>query len=89
MASVVGLNVLWIRAEDVAFHRARRTFCSRNGDVVLAPAGTAMSHLEWFETEGWVAIFLDRGRRPADAIVRGTRYEQKFLGTLGSLTEEN
>ena len=99
-----------------------------------------MSHLEWFEAEGWVtpddqhfmeatvrgmfipnenAIFLYRGRGfffdadliaevnrrarqlqaallldgyvlvyagPADAIIRGGRYEQKLLGTIESLT---
>lgn len=29
-------------------------FCLRDGGVTLAPHGTAMSHLEWFEAEGWV-----------------------------------
>jgi hypothetical protein len=117
-------------------------FCFKDGDVKVASEGTAMSHLEWFEAEGWVsadderfiesavrgiflpqrnAVFLYRGRGfffdanliaeahrrarelqaalgldarvmvyagPADAIVRGTRYEQKLLGTIESLTQE-
>jgi hypothetical protein len=117
-------------------------FCFKDGDVKAAPEGSAMSHLEWFEAEGWVsaddarfietavrgiflpqrnAVFLYRGRGfffdanliaeahrrardlktalgldarvmvyagPADAIVRGTRYEQKLLGTIESLTRE-
>ena len=132
-------NALRTRPEDVAFHRARRMFCLTNGGVKVAPEGTAMSHLEWFEAEGWVgenaeafmtttirgayisarrALFLYRGlgfffddalvedvrRRaadlltaldlapdgevhvgPVDAVVRGVRYAQRRLGTLGSL----
>jgi hypothetical protein len=133
------MEALRTRAEDVEFHRARRMFCLKDGQVKVAPAGTAMSHLEWFETEGWIigdaerfmtatirgafiparrALFLYRGlgffydddlieevrRRaaelmvalcldaevsvhvgPADAVVRGMRYGQRRLGTLGSL----
>jgi hypothetical protein len=132
------MDILRTQAEDVDFHRARRMLCLKDGDVKVAPEGTSMSHLEWFEAEGWVehdrqfmettirgafiparrALFLYRGlgfffddalieearRRagdlmlalsldpdvavhvgPADAIVRGTRYEQRQLGTLGSL----
>jgi hypothetical protein len=114
-------------------------FCLKDGDVKVAPEGSAMSHLEWFEAEGWVgenaepfmattirgayvptrgALFLYRGlgffyddalieevrRRagelmaalglgpdvdvhvgPVDAVVRGVRYAQRRLGTLGSL----
>src|SRR5262245_32194002 len=123
------MDALRTRAEDVDFHRARRMFCLKDGEVKVAPAGTAMSHLEWFEAEGWItgdaerfmtttirgifipsrrALFLYRGlgffyddelidearRRapelmmalhldaevsvhvgPADAVVRGRRYE--------------
>ena len=133
------IDALRTRVEDVDFHRSRRMFCVKDGDIKVAPEGTAMSHLEWFEAEGWVcaddrqfiettirgayiparrAMFLYRGigfffddalidelrRRagdlmtalsldpdvtvhagPADPIVRGIRYEQRLLGTLGSL----
>ena len=132
-------DTLRTRPEDIVFHRARRMFCLKGGHVEVAPEGTAMSHLEWFEAEGWIsenpevfmtttirgayiparcALFLYRGlgffyddelidearRRaaelmaalglesdvavhtgPADAIVRGVRYAQRHLGTLGSL----
>ena len=133
------MDDLRTRPDDVDFHRARRMFCLKDGEVRIAPEGTAMSHLEWFEAEGWVggnarqfmtttvrgafvpgrrALFLYRGlgffydddlieevrRRaaalmaalsldadvavhvgPVDAVVRGTRYQQRRLGTLGSL----
>jgi glutathione S-transferase len=29
-------------------------FCIKDGEAKIAPEGTAMSHLEWFEAEGWV-----------------------------------
>ncbi len=58
--------------EDVEFHRSRRMFCLKDGEIEVAPHHTAMSHLEWFEAEGWVsaddqrfieaAVFLYRGR---------------------------
>jgi len=140
VAGVVVTTALRTRPEDVAFHRTRRMFCLKDGDVKLAPEGTAMSHLEWFEAEGWIgenaepfmattirgayvparrALFLYRGlgffyddelidevrRRagalmaalglqpdvdvhvgPVDAVVRGVRYAQRRVGTLGSLT---
>jgi hypothetical protein len=133
------MEALRTRAEDVDFHRARRMFCLKDGQVRVAPPDTAMSHLEWFEAKGWIgadaerfmaatirgafiparrAVFLYRGlgfffddeliaeaaRRagdlmatlgvdadvavyvgPADAVVRGIRYAQRRLGTLGSL----
>ena len=129
--------------EDVEFHRSRRMFCFRDGEIKVAPRDTAMSHLEWFEAKGWVtpddqrfmeatvrgmfipdknAIFLYRGRGfffdddliaeanrrarqlqaallldgyvlvyagPADATIRGRRYEQKLLGTIESLTRRS
>ena len=40
--------------EDVEFHRSRRMFCLKDGEIKVAPRDTAMSHLEWFEAEGWV-----------------------------------
>jgi hypothetical protein len=133
------MDRLRTRAEDVEFHRSRRMFCLKDGVIKVAPQGTTMSHLEWFEAEGWAirdgqqfmkttirgvflparnALFLYRGlgfffdddlieearRRapelmaalslaphvmvhvgPPDAVVRGTRYEQRRLGTIGSL----
>jgi hypothetical protein len=48
------MDALRTRAEDVDFHRSRRMFCVMDGEVKVAPEGTAMSHLEWFEAEGWV-----------------------------------
>jgi len=29
-------------------------FCVRNGKLAVAPEGTAMSLVEWFEAEGWI-----------------------------------
>jgi len=134
------MDILRTRAEDIDFHRSRLMFCIKDGEIKVAPHETAMSHLEWFEAEGWAtaddqqfieatvrgmfipkrnAMFLYRGqgfffddeliaeanRRarqlqtalmldrhvmvyagPADAIIRGRRYEQKLLGTIESLT---
>lgn len=48
------MDELRTQAGDIDFHRARRMFCIRNGQVMVAPEGTVMSHLEWFEAEGWV-----------------------------------
>jgi hypothetical protein len=133
------MDALRTRAEDVDFHRSRQMFCLIDGKVKVAPEGTALSHLEWFEAEGWVvaedrqfiettirgafiparrALFIYRGvgfffdddviRQatcraadlmaaltldpevevhvgPADAVVRGATYEQRRLGTIGSL----
>jgi hypothetical protein len=137
------MDPLRTRSEDIEFHRSRRMFCVRDGEIKVAPHDTAMSHLEWFEAEGWVsaddqqfmdaavrgvfipkknAIFLYRGRGlffdddliaeanrrarqlqialmldthvmvyagPADAIIRGRRYEQRLLGTIESLTRRS
>jgi hypothetical protein len=139
VAGVVVTNALRTRPEDVAFHRARRMFCLKDGDVRVAPEGTAMSHLEWFEAEGWISenaepfmattirgayvptrrtLFVYRGlgffyddqlieevtrsagelmaalglepdvdvhAGPVDAVVRGVRYAQRRVGTLGAL----
>ena len=48
-------DMLQTRSADVDFRRARRMFCIRNGKLTVAPKGTAMSHLEWFEAEGWIS----------------------------------
>lgn len=54
---------------DVDFHRARRMFCVRNGEINVAPEGTVMSHLEWFEAEGWIT--QDTAQAFMDSTVRG------------------
>jgi hypothetical protein len=48
------MNELRTQRGDVDFHRARRMFCIRNRELCVAPEGTTMSHLEWFEAEGWI-----------------------------------
>jgi len=63
------MDELRTRSADVDFHRARRMFCIRNGKLAVAPEGTAMSHLEWFEAKGWVA--KDDARDFMDSTVRG------------------
>jgi hypothetical protein len=137
------MDELKTQSGDVDFHRARRMFCIRNGKLTVAPEGTAMSHLEWFETEGWItkesarefmdstirgiflparhALFFYRGVGflfdaaveeeasrwageimsvltldeqvelyvgPPDAVIRGTQYTQKRLGTIESVTTD-
>src|SRR5262245_39851971 len=47
------MDVLRTRSGDVDFHRGRRMFCMRNGRLRIAPESTTMSHVEWFEAEGW------------------------------------
>jgi hypothetical protein len=42
-------------AEDAEFHRLRIMFCLKDGVVKVAKAGLLESHLEWFESEGWLA----------------------------------
>ena len=140
-AGSVTMDELRAQSGDVDFHRARRMFCIRNGKLTVAPEGTAMSHLEWFEAEGWitkdnarefmdstirgiflptrhalffytgVGFFFDAGVvkeasrwaeeimsvltldeqvevyvGPPDAVIRGTEYRQKRLGTIESVT---
>ena len=135
------MDELRTQSGDVDFHRARRMFCIRNSKVVVAPEGTAMSHLEWFEAEGWItednsrafmdstirgvflparhALFFYKGAGfffdaavvkeasrwaeaimsalaldqhvevyvgPPDAVIHGTQYRQKRLGTIESVT---
>src|SRR2546428_12604541 len=50
-AGSVTMDELRTQSGDVDFHRVRRMFCVRNGQLTVAPAGTALSHLEWFESE--------------------------------------
>jgi hypothetical protein len=63
------MDELRTQGGDVDFHRARRMFCIRNGEVTLAPEGTTMSHLEWFEAEGWITE--DNTRAFMDSTMRG------------------
>jgi len=44
-------------------------FCIRNGKLAVASEGTAMTHLEWFEAEGWVTN--DNAQAVMDSTVRG------------------
>jgi hypothetical protein len=37
------------------FHVVRRMYVIRDGSVCVAPRGSTLSHIEWFEKEGWVA----------------------------------
>ena|SRR5262249_12569641 len=63
------MDELKTQSEDVEFHRARRMFCIRNGKLAVAPEGTAMSHLEWFEAEGWIT--KESARAFMDLTIRG------------------
>src|SRR5687767_2638198 len=54
---------------DVDFHRVRRMFCIRSGTVTVAPERTTMSHLEWFEAEGWITE--DKAQEFMDSTIRG------------------
>ena len=69
VAGSVTMDELRTRSGEVDFHRTRRMFCIRNGKLTVAPEGTAMSHLEWFEAEGWVT--RDNARDFMDSTVRG------------------
>jgi hypothetical protein len=139
----VTMDELRTQSGDVDFHRARRMFCIRNGKLTVGPQGTAMSHLEWFEAEGWItkdsvrefmdstirgvflparqalffytgigfffdavvvkeasrwakeimsALALDQHVEvyvgPPDAVIHGTQYRQKRLGTIESVTTD-
>lgn len=63
------VDELRTQSGDVEFHRARRMFCIRNEKLTVAPEGTALSHLEWFEAEGWVT--QDSAREFMDSTIRG------------------
>jgi hypothetical protein len=65
----VTMDELRTQSGDVDFHRARRMFCIRNGKLTVGPQGTAMSHLEWFEAEGWIT--KDSVREFMDSTIRG------------------
>ena len=67
--SVLAMDELRTQRGDVDFHRARRMFCIRNGELRVAPEGTTMSHLEWFEAEGWIG--KDSLERFMNSTVRG------------------
>jgi hypothetical protein len=40
--------------EHAEFHRLRTMFCLKDGAVKVGPSGSALSHIEWFESEGWI-----------------------------------
>jgi hypothetical protein len=40
--------------ECAEFHRLRTMFCLKDGAVKVGPPGSALSHIEWFESEGWI-----------------------------------
>ena len=63
------MDKLRTQSGDVDFHRARRMFCIRNGKVTVAPEETTMSHLEWFEAEGWITD--DNAQEFMDSTTRG------------------
>src|SRR5262245_18915087 len=63
------LDELRTHTGDADFHHTRRMFCIRDGKLAVAPEGTAMSHLEWFESEGW--IIKDNAQAVMEATVRG------------------
>ena len=49
-------------------------FCLKDGEIKVAPRDTAMSHLEWFEAEGWVSA---DDQRFIEAAVRGMYIQKK------------
>ena len=63
------MDILRTQNRDVDFHRARRMFCIKDGETKIAPEGSAMSHLEWFEAEGWIT--KSNVQEFMDATVRG------------------
>jgi hypothetical protein len=48
------MNFIKGTVEDDIFHRSRRMFCIKDGEVKAGPENSPLSHLEWFEQEGWV-----------------------------------
>lgn len=36
------------------FHKKRRMFCVKDGELFIAKLGMDYSHAEWFEKEGWM-----------------------------------
>lgn len=47
-------DFLRTREEDIEFHTSRMMFWIINGEVIVGPTGTRMSHLEMAETHGWI-----------------------------------
>lgn len=69
---------------EQAFHAQRRMFVFFGVDILVAPAGSTLSHAEWFEAEG-----LTRRPHWSDNLVRGFvdprgvfLYEGDFRNTL-------
>lgn len=48
------LSFLRTRKGDKDFHQSRVMFCIKDGRVQVAPKDIGLSHLEWFESQGWV-----------------------------------
>lgn len=46
-------QLLTSKNEDHKLHTSRRMFVIIGSEIKLGPVGTPMSHLEWFESEGW------------------------------------
>ena len=38
----------------IEYHKSRQMFCVKNDEIIVAPPNIALSHLEWFEQEGWI-----------------------------------
>lgn len=47
--------LLGTAGDDEEFHRLRIMFCLRGDAIEIAVRGSPMSHLEWFDSRGWVA----------------------------------
>ncbi|MFH1601539.1 MAG: hypothetical protein ABIB61_01125 [Candidatus Shapirobacteria bacterium] len=47
-------DFLRTRLEDLNFHSSRIMFWVVEGEIVIAPPGTSLSHLEMAETGGWI-----------------------------------
>jgi hypothetical protein len=41
--------------KDKKFHLSRVMFCIKDGEVKVASENSGISHIEWFEEEGWIA----------------------------------
>lgn len=50
-----------------SFHRQRRMFCVRDGNLIIADKGLSYSHKEWFHELGWkkdeIEEFMTAGLR--------------------------
>lgn len=60
------------KPKDEAFHRSRTIFVFKGKDIEIAPANISMSHLEWFESMGWVNE--DNAEKFLNKNIRGLYY---------------